>query len=816
MVSKQFYQDIDMVNIGQLIGARHQNVNNADMIAMVTLLGSNNKGLVVWNTDQNKEFVWDGTSFIPHETIQNASTTQAGVVQLNDNINSTSTTQAATANAVKKAYDIGNNKLPLTGGTLTGVLNGTSAVFSSSVQVGNGIHSASAVSFLNGGAAQNINTGGVLASNAYADATKVPTNGIYSKGKVHTATAVEIGSSVDGAKDTDYVRAVIHPPTHTGGDWEHTVRDDATYAYYKLGYGTSGYLQLRSDGVLIASGGFSGNAATATKLATARTINGVSFDGSSNITITAANPTTLTRGAGLTGANYDGASATTWAVAYGTAAGTACQGNDSRLSDARTPLAHSHGVADVTGLQGILDSKYSSGNTNIGTGASNYAAGNHGHAFDALTSVPETATRWPTAIEAGTAPIAGNSTAQNGYLNLIASNYALGKCLYRDIDFSTGSNSVMLYNNSGGSGVDHTRQADASAPNSSKQVIKISHNPALAISPGFGGFITDMSSAANKIFVQVFVAKLPVGRYFVTAENSMGTNSKTYWATSNNGTGKWERYIRITMCGDSGSFGGGGHTYVMGGSATAFDTYLAECTVYDLTSVALPYNKYNKPSPAEIGAQPAGSYAASNHTHDYAPSVSATLLGSDSTVAYGRQGLQVSNFSGVGGTGANGAQLQNPTNDWYHHITLNHSNANGYYVDIAASFHSDTLAFRRVAAGVNYGWMSIYHTGNKPTAADVGAAPSNHTHDYAPLTGAGTSGSWPISVTGSSASTTGNAATATKLQTPRAINGVSFDGTANITVADSTKLPLAGGTITGSLNVSDTITVTNVGEQVGA
>lgn len=284
MVSKQFYQDIDMVNIGQLIGARHQNVNNADMTAMVTLLGSNNKGLVVWNTDQNKEFVWDGTSFIPHETIQNASTTQAGVVQLNDNINSTSTTEAATANAVKKAYDIGNNKLPLTGGTLTGVLNGTSAVFSSSVQVGNGIHSASAVSFLNGGAAQNINTGGVLASNAYADATKVPTNGIYSKGKVHTATAVEIGSSVDGAKDTDYVRAVIHPPTHTGGDWEHTVRDDATYAYYKLGYGTSGYLQLRSDGVLIASGGFSGNATTATQLETARTINGTSFNGTANIT----------------------------------------------------------------------------------------------------------------------------------------------------------------------------------------------------------------------------------------------------------------------------------------------------------------------------------------------------------------------------------------------------------------------------------------------------------------------------------------------------------------------------------------------------
>lgn len=47
------------------------------------------------------------------------------------------------------------------------------------------------------------------------------------------------------------------------------------------------------------------------------------------------------------------------------------------------------------------------------------------------------------------------------------------------------------------------------------------------------------------------------------------------------------------------------------------------------------------------------------------------------------------------------------------------------------------------------------------------------------------------SITGSSGSTTGNAATATALQTARTINGVSFDGTANITlttadIADST------------------------------
>lgn len=46
---------------------------------------------------------------------------------------------------------------------------------------------------------------------------------------------------------------------------------------------------------------------------------------------------------------------------------------------------------------------------------------------------------------------------------------------------------------------------------------------------------------------------------------------------------------------------------------------------------------------------------------------------------------------------------------------------------------------------------------------------------YAPLDGVGTSGTWPIGVTG-------NAATATKLATARTINGGSFDGSANVTI----------------------------------
>ncbi len=49
---------------------------------------------------------------------------------------------------------------------------------------------------------------------------------------------------------------------------------------------------------------------------------------------------------------------------------------------------------------------------------------------------------------------------------------------------------------------------------------------------------------------------------------------------------------------------------------------------------------------------------------------------------------------------------------------------------------------------------------------------------------------------------TGNAATSTVLQTSRNINGVPFNGSANITIFDETKLPLTGGVLSGVLTVN--------------
>ena len=92
------------------------------------------------------------------------------------------------------------------------------------------------------------------------------------------------------------------------------------------------------------------------------------------------------------------------AGAFGTNANTFCEGNDSRLSDARTPTSHSHGnitndgkigtaanIPIITGTGGVLQAgafgtssgQFAEGNHSHGSSAHNhdsdYAAANHGH-----------------------------------------------------------------------------------------------------------------------------------------------------------------------------------------------------------------------------------------------------------------------------------------------------------------------------------------------------------------------------------------------------------------------------------------------------
>lgn len=99
-----------------------------------------------------------------------------------------------------------------------------------------------------------------------------------------------------------------------------------------------------------------------------------------------------------------------------------------------------------------------------------------------------------------------------------------------------------------------------------------------------------------------------------------------------------------------------------------------------------------------------------------------------------------------------------------------------------------------------------YFDNQQPVTISVDASSSN-TADK--VVARDSSGNFSANVI--TAALAGNASTATALQTARTINGVSFDGTANITIqaTDPTKLPLAGGTMTGAITLPGAPTAAN-------
>ncbi len=145
-----------------------------------------------------------------------------------------------------------------------------------------------------------------------------------------------------------------------------------------------------------------------------------------------------------------------------------------------------------------------------------------------------------------------------------------------------------------------------------------------------------------------------------------------------------------------------------------------------------------------------------------------------------------SNFDTITGTGfieasANTITGQPVAGQWGNGIQLSTNHNNTYAAQLVFSLDGSWRVRHKSGASFN-AWATLLK--------------SDNFNSYAPtLTGGGASGTWGIAVTG-------NAASATVLQTARTINGVSFNGSANITInaVDATaRLPLTGGTLTGAL-----------------
>ena len=150
------------------------------------------------------------------------------------------------------------------------------------------------------------------------------------------------------------------------------------------------------------------------------------------------------------------------------------------------------------------------------------------------------------------------------------------------------TNPISIYNNSGGGTVTHTR-VDAKSQGSPfaaehPYVLKITTNG--SASPGAGGFYCAHTAKANNIFVEKFVAKIPVGYTVAYAFNSQGTGYTVHYVGSREGTGKWEEYTIVYHCGSSGSFSTGGHVYITGSNNTSVTWYLAYVNNVDVTALA--------------------------------------------------------------------------------------------------------------------------------------------------------------------------------------------------------------------------------------
>lgn len=182
-------------------------------------------------------------------------------------------------------------------------------------------------------------------------------------------------------------------------------------------------------------------------------------------------------------------------------------------------------------------------------------------------------------------PSKSNDAPGQGGIPFPLSLKGAGYPVYDDPEFASGTNGVTVYDNTSGGAVTLTRISDNQLSyNSSGYILQISTSTGTA-SPGRGGFIQEIRAYPNAVYAQIFRAKIPEGFSVVNAENSMGTGYSTHWLTDTAGTGKWEWYIRVTICGEEGLSGNnhyfGGHVYLNGTGAVTW--YLSYCNVIDLT-----------------------------------------------------------------------------------------------------------------------------------------------------------------------------------------------------------------------------------------
>ena len=233
-----------------------------------------------------------GNLKVDGEILNKATTTTEGVVQLNDATNSTSTTQAATSNAVKKAYDLAASKANASHGNhVPTTQTANNAIFLRNDNTWQTVKPA------NIGAAASSHTHNYAGSSSAGGAA---TSALACTGNSATATKLQTARTINGTAFDGSANITITAAANGG-----------------------------------TSAACSGNAATATKLQTARTINGTSFNGSANIT-TANWGTARTLTVGNTGKSVNGSANVSWSLAEIGAAASSHTHNHLEINNTET------------------------------------------------------------------------------------------------------------------------------------------------------------------------------------------------------------------------------------------------------------------------------------------------------------------------------------------------------------------------------------------------------------------------------------------------------------------------------------------------
>ena len=114
------------LKISQLNSLAGGSLASNDVVAVVDTSASETKKITSLElVEYGYGLITAGT--LDGDVIEAGTTSARGTVQLTDSTSSTSTTTAATPNAVKTAYDLGDAALPKAGGTMTGAIFGDSS-----------------------------------------------------------------------------------------------------------------------------------------------------------------------------------------------------------------------------------------------------------------------------------------------------------------------------------------------------------------------------------------------------------------------------------------------------------------------------------------------------------------------------------------------------------------------------------------------------------------------------------------------------------------------------------------------------------------